>query len=267
MARTLSVPQTCWVMPIDQTSTVRSAAPYMRAKRRMSSTDAPDHHASSSSEKAVERVDQLRPVGRVLGDEGLIGQALVDEDLEHAGQEGDVAAGVHGEELVGHARAEHGASRCSTAPSSAPCPARASGSRRRPCVPRLRAMYRYFMKTGCAFGTSAPKKTTRSDVDDVGVAHGRRGDADRAAQRPGRGRVADARRVVDAVRAQEARHLLGDVVDLVGDARGPSGRSRCGRRRRPLARARRARATPPGRAPRPRRCGVKPGSPRRRSIG
>ncbi len=30
-------------------------------------------------------------------------------------------------------------------------------------APRLRAMYRYFMNTGWAFATSAPKSTMRSD--------------------------------------------------------------------------------------------------------
>ncbi len=53
MARTLSTPHTCCVMPIDQTRTALPAAAYIRAKRAMSSTDEPDQRARSSSERSA----------------------------------------------------------------------------------------------------------------------------------------------------------------------------------------------------------------------
>ncbi len=48
MARTLSTPDTCWVTPIDHTSTAEPADAYMRAKRAMSARVAPDDCSSTS---------------------------------------------------------------------------------------------------------------------------------------------------------------------------------------------------------------------------
>ena len=49
MAVTLSTPCSCWVMPIDHTSTAEPADAYIRANRAMSARDAPDARSSSSN--------------------------------------------------------------------------------------------------------------------------------------------------------------------------------------------------------------------------
>ena len=66
-------------------------------------------HLQVAEGQILERLGQLREAGRVLGDERLVEAAGGGQRLHHARDEGDVAADVHGEELVGHLRAEDGA--------------------------------------------------------------------------------------------------------------------------------------------------------------
>ena len=129
IACTLSVPQTCWVMPIDQTSTALFAVAYMRANRR--------HVVDARRRRSARgrRATGARSVGRELVPARRCARAtksrstavLLDQDLEHAVQEGDVAADVDREELVGDLGAEDGRSRRWTAPSSARGRARGTG--------------------------------------------------------------------------------------------------------------------------------------------
>ena len=170
--------------------------------------------------------------------------AVLDQDLEHAVEERDVAAVRDAEPVVGDVGAEQ----------------RAPRRRRHPVALHARlavgidqddlgaarfASCRYFIVTGWSLAGLEPKKTMRSVPTPVAVAAGRGRDAERALHRAGRRRVAEARGVVDVVGAEEARDLLRHVVDLVrdrargeveGDARAAWWRGcarRCGRRRRP----------------------------------
>ncbi len=52
MAHTLSTACWCCVIPIDQINTLDAAAPYRRAKRTMSSYDAPDAATNESNDAA-----------------------------------------------------------------------------------------------------------------------------------------------------------------------------------------------------------------------
>ena len=55
MARTLSSPWVCWVIPIPQTKTARSARPTISAKARMASRETPEASSKASKGRASRR--------------------------------------------------------------------------------------------------------------------------------------------------------------------------------------------------------------------
>ena len=54
-ARTLSFPWVCWVIPIPQTKTARSARPTISAKARMASRETPEASSKASKGRASRR--------------------------------------------------------------------------------------------------------------------------------------------------------------------------------------------------------------------
>ena len=74
------------------------------------------------------------------------------------------------------------------------------------------------MNTGCALATFAPKSTMRSLPITSVYEHVVAATPIVLLERGGRRGMADARRIVDVVRADDPRHLLRDVVHLVRDA-------------------------------------------------
>ena len=74
--------------------------------------------------------------------------ALLDQNLQHAVEERDVAALRDREPVVHDVRAEERAAQPSTAPSSAPCPARGTDSPARPSCRASWPRARYFVATG-----------------------------------------------------------------------------------------------------------------------
>ncbi len=109
-ARTLSEPKACCVMPIDQTKTAELRRPgtcrRTRAgppRRRRSSPRARRACGGRTRSRTASK-----PVAWSATNRSSIA-ALLDQELQHAGREGLVAAGVDLEEGVGHARAEQGA--------------------------------------------------------------------------------------------------------------------------------------------------------------
>ena len=67
---------------------------------------------------------ELVPAAGALGDEVAVDPVVLDQMLQHAVEEGDVAAGMDLEEVVGDPGAEQRAFASPTAPSSDPGPAR-----------------------------------------------------------------------------------------------------------------------------------------------
>ena len=95
------------MIPIDHTSTAASAACVHAGEALHVARDAPDSSLEVGEGLALELVEQLVEPDGVVADEGAVDAALGEQHLEHAVDERDVAAGVDGEELVGHLRAEH----------------------------------------------------------------------------------------------------------------------------------------------------------------
>ena len=218
IAATLSEPCSCWVMPIDHTSTADSR-PRVHAGEAL-------HVGARRAGQALEVVERLAlELARAARRSPRCARAtnsrsippFGEQHLEHAVEERDVAAGVDREELVGHLRAEH----------------RALDVARHPVALEARLAQRVdhgdlgaalareeqvLHEHGLRVGDVRAEQHDEVGADHVGVrARGRAG-ADRALERAGRRRVAHPRGVVDVVGAEEARRLLRDVVHLVGDA-------------------------------------------------
>ena len=107
-ARRCRCPCSCCVIPIDQTSTADFAAAYMRAKRSMSARVAPEMPLEVRERLTLELLEQLVEPDGVVADERRgrsppSASSTFSTPLTNA----SVATGVHGEELVGHLRAEH----------------------------------------------------------------------------------------------------------------------------------------------------------------
>ena len=218
MAATLSDPCSCWVMPIDQTSTAVLADAYMRAKRSMSARVAPDCRSRSVKDSCFEQFRAARRSlrcarARTHGRCHRSASSTFSTPLTKR----DVATGVHREELVGHLRAEHRALDVARHPVAveARLAHRVDDRDLRAALARqVQVLHEHRLRVGDV-GTEEHDQVA---LDDIGVRARGRAHADRALQRGGRRRVADPRRVVDVVRAEEAGDLLRDVVGLVGDA-------------------------------------------------
>ena len=71
MARTLSTPDTCWVTPIDQTSTAERADSYIRAKRAMSArmhmatVEEANRELTEKNRRLAQAVERLQEADRI----------------------------------------------------------------------------------------------------------------------------------------------------------------------------------------------------------
>ena len=249
IACTLSTPCSCWVMPIDHTSTAARAAAYIAREAR--------HVGARRARRALELVERLalrarsssasKP-GRVRVDERAVDAADREQLLQHAVDERDVAAGVHREELVGRSSCRTSRSRRSTAPSSARGPGSRSGLTTAIFAPALLGEVQVLHEHGLGVGDVGAEQHDQVALDHVAV----------RARGGGRRRSTAFSAVVDGAwqtRAalstlfvpMNARRLLRDVVHLVGDAaRGEVERRRGRASSRGSGRRR-------GRAPRPTR--------------
>ena len=128
-ARIVSTPCACWVRPIDQTKCAlglsieqaRELAHAPPARRRSRP------RASPSPGAATARGRRLEATGAVAHELVIDAAGLLEQRLEDAVQEREVAARVHVEPVVGELRPEQRAARDATAPSSARSPARDTG--------------------------------------------------------------------------------------------------------------------------------------------
>ena len=259
IAATLSAPYACCVIPIDQTSTAalaarvhaREALHVVSRRARCRSRSSNDSCSSSSSSSS-------NPVG-VLPHELAVDAALGEQHLQHAVEERDIAAGVHREELVGHLRAEHRALDVARhpVPLEAGLPHRVDDRDLRPALAgQVEVLHEHRLGV----------RDVRAEQDDQ-VAADHVGVRAVVAATP----IVCLSAVVDGawqtraalstlLRAEEPRHLLRDVVDLVRDAaRGEVEREASG------AAARMRPATRSSASSHEMR--VKPLSPRRRTIG
>ena len=217
IALTLSTPVTCCVMPIDHTSTADFASAYMSRE--------PGHVRAGRARRVLEPIERLLlelveetvEPGGVGAHELLVDAADGEQDLHRAVQEGDIAARVDAEELVGHLRAEHRALDTGRHPVvlQPGLAQRVDDGDTRPALLReVQVLHEHRLCVG-DIGTEEDDEIAVNDV--AVVARGSR-DPERLLQRARRRRVTHARRVVDVVRADEADRLLCGVVHLVGDA-------------------------------------------------
>ena len=107
-----------------QTTIAWRALPKASAKRNMSARDSPEPRSSASQERLLHLGFQFAPAGGARADEVAVHPVVLDQVLEHAVEESDVAAGMDLEEIVSDAWCRTARSRPPTAPSSAPTPAR-----------------------------------------------------------------------------------------------------------------------------------------------
>ena len=162
---------------------------------------------------------QVVEARRMFLDERLVDPAVVDEVLQDAVDEGDVAPRVDREEFIGEARA----------------PDRAVGDRRHPVPGEARFSHRVHDRDFrahllCVVEILHRHRLVVRDVgaeeddqvasDPVRVRTRRGGDADGFLQPRGARRVTRAARVVDVVRPEEPGDLVRDVVRLVRHAAG-----------------------------------------------
>ena len=132
-ARMVSTPCACCVRPIDQTKMALGRSTSSRANRRMSSRVAPLCASSAvpvGGQRAPSRA-AVEPRGRALDERRGRRASRSTQRAQHADEEREVAAGVDVEPVIGEPRAEERALDASTAPSSAPAPARGRCSRPR----------------------------------------------------------------------------------------------------------------------------------------
>ena len=194
-ARIVSTPWACWVSPIDQTKWARGRSTRSRranSPHRRLGCAAGLATAPPSSDRARRRRPRRSLRVRAATNSSSTRRRDLEQSLEDAVQEREIAAGVHVEPVVGEPGPEE----------------RALGDGRHPVAlePRLAvrvddarsarrsssASWRYFVVTGWLLGTFEPKKTIRSDVEPVAVAAGRRAVAEhpfhgRRSRRHGRG--------------------------------------------------------------------------------
>ena len=159
---------------------------------------------------------ELLHIDRVLVDELVIQPALGKQNLEHSVQERDVAALRNREPIVSDVGAEQ----------------RASGGGRHPIACHARLVVRIdqhdlraeFLglvqvlgQNGLVVGRVGTEEHHQVGAVEILVRAGRRGDTDRCLHRRGRRRVTEARGIFDVVGAKEPRHLLRDIIYLIGD--------------------------------------------------
>ena len=221
----LSVPNRCCVSPMLQTNTPRLArGPAARRTRDPLAGQAgrllerrPNPAAAtcarSSSKPFVCAADE-----RMVDRRARLARLHLKPCLHDAVHEGDVAADVH---LV-HSRRP---ASCRTAPipestESSICSIAGSryGLMTMIFVPLPLGRVHVFRRDGLVVRGDAAPEDEHVRADPVLVAAARRADAERALQRGLGRRMADARSVVDIVRAEEARHLRRHIIRLVRNA-------------------------------------------------
>ena len=174
--------------------------------------------SAAHSSAATFALQLLKPDG-VLRDEAAIDPAVLDQDLA-ARRRGTRCRrpALTGKPIVGDLRAEERAVRRSTAPSTSSCPARDSGFTSTTFVPSFLRLVEILRRDRLIVG-----RVRAEEDDQVGAvpilvaARAWRRRRSMPSSRAG-GRMAEARGVVDVVRAEEARHFLRHVIDLVRDA-------------------------------------------------
>ena len=159
----------------------------------------------------------LAPAAGAAADEVAVDPVALDEVFEHAGEEGDVAAGVDLEVVVGDLGAEQGA----------------LGDRGNPVAVQPRLLIGIDDEDlGSGFfgvvqilgghrlivGQVGADQNDQVGADPVRVGAGGGGTADGGAEAGGAGRVADAGAGIDMIGAEEARDFLVGVVGFVGEA-------------------------------------------------
>ncbi len=150
-------------------------------------------------------------------DEGLVELASLDQELRDAVQEGEVAARVDEEEAVGELGPEERRVGRRGDPVALEPGLLVGVHDDDPC-PLLLRLVDVLRRDGLVVREVRAEEDEEVALDPVDVADRRRRDADGGLETRGRGGVAEARRVLDVGRAEEAGDLLCDVIHLVGDA-------------------------------------------------
>ena len=91
-ASTLSVPCVCWVMPMAKRIVAGLRVAYSRAASTISARGTPVICSAKSSVNCLERRPQRGKVLAALGEEGVVGQPLVDDDPHHAHEQSHVGS-------------------------------------------------------------------------------------------------------------------------------------------------------------------------------
>ena len=157
--------------------------------------------------------DPVEPLG-VGTDELLVDPSGLDQVLERADEETDVAAGIDGEELVGDLRPEQCALRLRWDPVVLHARLAERVDDHHP-GPRLLGDVEVLHRHRLVVGGVGADEDDHVGADPVRVGAGRGTDAERVLEREGARRVTDPGGVVDRVRADRPDRLLGGVVALV----------------------------------------------------
>jgi hypothetical protein len=160
---------------------------------------------------------ELVPPRGVPGEEAAIHLVGGDEVLEHAVEEGDVAALRDRVPLVGEIGAEERAVDVGGHPVTLHARFEV-GVHEDDLGALLFGEVQVFGGNGLVVGGIGAEKYDDIAAKPVGVAAGGGGDAEGLFHRRGGGRMAEAGGVINVVGAKPAGGLLGEVIDLVGDA-------------------------------------------------
>ncbi len=218
IAATLSMPHSCWVMPIDQTRiadarprTSGRSAPCRRAWRPTSARDPrttsrrglpPARPSPSCARRRTPRRRHVRAT------------SALSTPLRNATSPPVWTP----EELIGHPRAEQRALDVRRHPVALEPGLPERVDHRDLGAALLACQVQVLHEHRLVVGDVGAEQHDEVGVEDVRVASVVAATPIACFSAPRRRGVADARGVVDVVRAQEARRLLGRVVDLVGDA-------------------------------------------------
>ena len=243
MARTLSSPNVLRDAHAPHEHGRLRLAHHAWPARRISARDDPET-ASRSAHDWLAKAATISSKPVVCRRRTPVDPALLDHVLQHAVDEGDVAAHVDEEEAIGDLGAEHRALDVGRHP--VPLHARlAVGVDDCDLRARLLCVVQVLHRHRLVGGHVRADEDDEVAADPVRVRAGGGGDAERLLQRHRAGRVADAGGVVDGVGAQGAYGLLRGEVVLVGHAAaGQVGAEPVGRGCRQIV-------LRPGRAPRP----------------
>ena len=153
----------------------------------------------------------------MLPTKSQVNAAVLEQHLQHRVEERRVPADVDREEVISDLRAEDGRSPGGRHPVAlqARLAVRVDHD---DLAAALLGHVEVLHEHGLLVGRVSAEDHRQVRLDHVRVGARGRGHAEGLLESARARRVADPRRVVDVVGAQEARHLLGDVVDLVGDA-------------------------------------------------